>query len=1150
MSLGKRPLFSSPIFFIRLFIPLVFGISAWVYTHTLFQHAYPGESALLTAVAAKLCKTTDLSHPLFTLLTQLIASLNFESLTVRLNLFCALCGSLAVTLAYYFTARIIFVCGRDLPGGAASVIFQTKKNEGDETDDETIVRAEKKSLPLVADPTGSTPDSFLPPNELSEDEDVDLLSHNRLAAQASVLGGLATAMVLAFTAPFWLVSTRLYPQAFHLMLVLLIFNLLLTYFHTGSSFALFPAILLLTATCLESPVFLILLPVGGFFLLKTMKDNEQLAMHRMLGVIMVAIAGILMAVTSLYKAAPYCEEITSASNRLLLATYGSTLLSNILDWMPGYDWSYMVALFLLPAAIALYVFTKAFHGQRTFFLLAVEVGLVLACIPALLNLKRSLWGIARASSEVPLLPYVMIALFVGLLFAVFYLMRDVFVAHGDEDLEYYEYRDNPILCKIGSLLCWPLAVLVCVTPFRNQPDISPKVGIFVDTLAKDLYWNLGTRDWLINNSLFQYQLMMRAFDDGRTLHFISTDPVSSTYNASTLTESVIKDPSFEKIRNRLLNAIDISPKNFLSEWLLKDTNACNRIAVFQNPDVWRLNGYHAIPNGFFLKGIPKTTPLDLDRLLKEFSDFMTTLQPQLFPEVPDTIKLFSSYRYQLRMQLSRQLNELAFLFVEANRTQEADLLYKQADELAQYGNLSALLNRYQLILDKKGSVSEELETTLRTFVENGQLTDLTARTIQNEYGTLLKLEIVDVVRKNFGRKVSGYKNVFLKDKTLRDPLLVMRDKKREMQHSATKAIQEYRFEDAEHLLNILFDIDEKDTFVLLNKAKLAIEKRDAPNAGLWMDLAKENGVSDAELMWHQASLLVFDGKLDAARDLLNRAIPTNTQNPDIWSLLADILLEKGEYYELENRVSPALRNATSKNPSASFYKLRGYLLLRNNDLMSARTAFLDALELNPSLTTIREELLKIDDLLAVPTFSEADAKAMLRLMPDHTFANYLLGRARLDRGAYGQAEDLFKRSLEKKTNVPAAVGLAALWIEQAGLAKKQDVEKGKLAQAEALLRAALKQEETNTFARQTLIKLLVSKGASDEAFQLIQPLLKARPDDFDLRLTYIRIRMQQGKLEEASQLISDLLDKEYKLHPPAQAKLRLLAKQLSEAISQ
>lgn len=1149
MSLGKRPFFSSPIFFIRLFIPLVFGVSAYVYYRTLFQHAYPGESAFLTTVAAKLCKTEDLSHPLFTLLTQFIASLPYETLTVRLNLFCAACGSIAVTLAYYFTARFIFVCGRDLPGGAESVVFQTKKEEGDDTDDETIVRIEKNGGGTASDQALQTPGPTVPSEDPAAGHDDDLLRHNWLAAQASVLGGLATATVLAFTAPFWLVSTRLYPQAFHLMLFLMIINMLLTYLHTGSSFALFPVVLLLTATCLEHPLFLILLPVGGFFLLRTMEDNEQLAMHRMLGVIMVGIAGLLVALTCLYKAAASCELITSASDRLLLSTYGATLLKNIISWIPSYGWSYTFVLFLFPSAIALYVFTNAFHGRRTFLLLGIEVGLALACIPAMLNVRRSLWGIARLTSEVPLLPYVMTAFFVGLLFAVFYLMRDVFVAHGDEDLEYYEYRDNPILCRLGSLLCWPLAVLVCATPFRNKVDVDPQVGTFVDTLSRDLYWTLGPRDWLINNSLFRYQIMMHAFNDKRSMRFISTDPVSNTYNASSITEIVSQDPVFEPIRHRMLNAADVSPSAFISEWLLRDTNACKRIAIFQRPEVWRQNGYHAVPNYFFLRGVPKANALDLDALLKEYISFIEVLHPQLFPEEADSIQLFTSYRHQLRKQLSRQLNEMAYLFVEAKRPQEADAIYKRADELAFDGNLSGMLNRYQLVLDKNGTVTKEMESYLRTLVESGRLADLTARMIQNENGTLLSHDIVEVVRKNFGRKASGFKNILLKNRKLRDPLIVMRDKKRELYQSVTKAMEEYRFDDADHLLNILFDLDEKDTFVLLNKAQIAIERRDAPNAGLWMDLAKENGVKETDLVWFEASLLVLAGKLEEARAMINLAIPSNSQDPRLWSLLSDILLEKREYYELENRVSPALRNATSKRPSASFYKLKGYLLLRNNDLMGARAAFLDALGLNPSLTAVREELLKIDDQLAVPTFSEADAKAMLRITPDHAFANYLLGRARLDRGAYGQAEDLFRKSLAKQPNVPAAVGLAALLLEQ-GKSEAEGVEKGRIDQAEALLRPALKEEETNLFARQTMIKLLVAKGRADEALQLLQPLMKTRPDDLDLRLTYIRIRMQQGKLEEATQLVSDLLDKEYKLPSHIQGQVKILAKQLSDAITQ
>jgi hypothetical protein len=1136
MSLVKRLFYSSPIVFIRLFLPLVFGVSAYVYYRTLFQHAYPGESAFLTAIAAHLCKTEDLSNPIFTLITHVIATLPPATLTIRLNLFCVACGSMAVTLAYYFTARFIFVCGRDLPGGSESIVFQTKQTEGDDTDEETLVRVEESLPDRQHEPTVSPRPSPTSANVPIHDE--DLLRHNWLTVQASVLGGLATATVLAFTAPFWLVSTRLYPHAFHLMLLLMIINMLLTYLHTGSSFVLFPVVFLLTATCLEHPLFLILLPIGGFFLLRTMKDNEQLAMHRMLGVVMVGITGFLIALACLYKAAGHCELITSASNRLLLTTFLTTLLNNVVAWIPSYGWSFTFVLFLFPSAIALYVFTNAFHGRRTFLLLLLETGLVFSCIPAMLNSRISIWGIARQTSEIPLFPYVMTAFFVGLLVAVFYLMRDVFLAHGDEDLEYYEYRDNPLLCRLGFLLCWPLAILVCVTPFRNKVDINPQVGTFVDVLSKDLYWTLGSRDWLINNSLFRYQIMMHAYNDKRAMSFISTDPVSDSYDASSIMEIVARNPLFKPIRNRMLNAADISPSSFISEWLSKDTNAFHHIAVFQRPEVWRENGYHAVPNGFFLHGIPKTQSLDLEALHKEYNGFVLQLRPYLFPEEADSILLFTSYRLQLRKQISRQLNELAFLFVEAHRDQDADALYKMANEFAQDGNLAAMLNRYQLVLEKNVALANDLETYLRTLAESGRLTDLTAQKIQNENGTLLRLDILELLRKNFGRKATGFKNVLLKNRSLRDPLIALRDMKRELYQSATKAMDEYRFDDADHLLNILLDLDEKDTFVLLNKAHIAIEQRDAPNAGLWIDLAKENGIPETKLSWYEASLLVLAGKPDEARTRIEQAIPTNTQDARLWALLADILLEKQEFYELENRVNPALRNATSKKPSASFYKLKGYLLLRNNDLMGARTAFLDALALNPFLTTVRDELLTIDDSLAVPTFSESDAKAMLRINPDHAFANYLLGRARLKRGLFGQAEDLFEKSLAKKQNIPAAIGLASVWIEQ-----------GKTDKAEVILRSSLKEDETSTFARLTLIKLLVAKGNGDEADLLLQPLMKAHPDDLDLRLMYVRIRMKQGKFEEAAQIVSDLLEKDYKLPTHIQGQLKDLAKQLSDALT-
>ena len=92
------------------------------------------------------------------------------------------------------------------------------------------------------------------------------------------------------------------------------------------------------------------------------------------------------------------------------------------------------------------------------------------------------------------------------------------------------------------------------------------------------------------------------------------------------------------------------------------------------------------------------------------------------------------------------------------------------------------------------------------------------------------------------------------------------------------------------------------------------------------------------------------------------------------------------------------------------YMVRGYILKHNGpkDYLTARGAFLRALKLNKNLTAIQEEVLRLDDALGVPAFSEQDAKVVLRQNPEHAFANYLLGTVRLSRGELDKAEDLFK----------------------------------------------------------------------------------------------------------------------------------------------
>jgi tetratricopeptide (TPR) repeat protein len=1122
MGFIKRHFFATPWHLIQFFIPFMALVPFAVYYLTVFTHVYPGLPAFLTAAAAGLCEPDDLANPLFLLAARAVAALPYLTLPLRLNLFCAACGALTIALFYLFTARLVFVCACEDPGGAMAALPPRLRDTGDDTRSKA-----ESSFALNSDGSVSIPFS--------------VLTHNWRVAHAAVLGGLGAAIALAFCAPFWLASTRLYPFTFDLMVFFLILNLLFSYDQRERLFSLFIGVFLLAACSIESPLFTLLLPIGGLFLLRSMVMNEQVNTYRVLGLLLVGLAGLVVAGAVLWDAAGHCASIAIPSPRGILNLFQATFLRELMKWVPSFGWSYIFMQLLFPSAIALFVFSFAFR-KRTPVLFLLQLVLVTFLLPSLLNLRISPWGIARLTSKIPIFSYVIIALFVGLMIAVWHLMREMFQEKIDDDLDYYEYRDNPSVCRIGSLLCWPLLLLAVIVPFRSFTDIDPREGTFADAVTEEIYRELGPRDWIANCRLLQNHLMIRALRDGRRLRFISTDTASDTYDASQLTDYIRKDAAFDRYRFRLLNAADLSPSSFIREWLKNDTNACKRVVLFSAPEVWRANGFNALPTGFFLSGQPKSDPVDTGALLARHKAFLATMRPHLYPTAPDSIQFFANYRAALRRQLAFMANELGVLLVDNGHAAEADELYLQSEALAP-DNLSLLLNRYHLAanLNVRPENVGALETRLRGVAQRRNTFSLTLASVQAGSGTLISPDVFEYVRKNYWIKGTTFRHLAVSTQSIRDPLTALRDKKRELYQTINQLINTYAFDDAEAHLNLLLDLDDKDRFALLNKALIAIERRDLPEAGLWLDLAKENGVKPAELIWHEAAVLILNGKLTEARAMLNAAIPAEPSNIRLWGLLADILLRSGEYHELENRVYPAVRSASSKNAHYLLYMVRGYIYKHNGpkEYTSARTAFLRALALNKNLTSVREDVLLLDEALDVPAFSEQDAIAVLRQNPEHAFANYLLGTVRLHRGEIDKAEDLFRRSLEKERNAPAYAGLGAV-----ALAKKD------FADAEKLTRLALELDPSRLFAWHTLAKILIATDRLDEASRALDTVTAGRPDDLDVRLTLIRLRMKQKKLEEAALLVSDLLENEDFLPRPIVRQLKPLAAQLATELSQ
>ncbi|HNX33714.1 MAG TPA: tetratricopeptide repeat protein [Kiritimatiellia bacterium] len=1126
MDFIKRTLFATPWHVIRFFVPFTALLPFAVYHLTVFTHVYPGLSALLTAAAADLCPQEDLSYPLFTLVSHWVAALPYATLPLRLNLFCAACGALAAACFYLLTARLVFSFACEDPGGSMAALPPRTRDADSDSDDDKADK-EERGFAMNADGTLSIPAS--------------VKEHNRRVSHAAVLGGLGAASALAFGAPFWLASTRLYPYTFDLLLVFFIINLLISYDQRANLFTLFLGVFLLSACCVESPLFLLLLPVGGFFLLRAMILNGQATTYRVLFVVLVGLAGAVLAGFLLWQAASHCAAIPVPAPRPILRVYQATVLGELVRWIPSFGWSYVFVQVLFPSAIAFFIFSHSFR-RRTLVLFLMQLVLLATLVPSLLNLRISPWGIARLTFTIPIFSYVIIALLTGLLIAVWHLMREIYEDKVDEELDYYEYRDNPFVCKIGFVLCWPLLLLTLIVPFRSFTDIDPQEGTFVDAVTEELYRELGPRDWLVNSRMLQHHLLIRAHRDGRQLHFIATDSESGVHDTARFRATIQKDTAFASNRHRLLNAADVSTASFLHEWLRHETNAFRRVVLFNAPELWRANGFTAVPSGLFLSGQPQSIPVNAADLLARHQSSVEALRPFLFPAAPDSIRFFATIRKNLRRQLALMANELGVLLAADGRKNEAADLLGQAEKLDPE-NISLLLNRHHLAADQniRPDTIPEIEARLRALQQHVNTFTLDGAALQSASGTLINPDTLEYVRKNIWIKAVSFRNLTITAAHLRAaPLTTLRDKKRELYQTITKHIDRNDFEDADRQLNLLLDLDDKDRFALINKARIAIERSDLPEAGLWIDLAKENGAPAEDLLWHEAAIQILNGKLKEARTLLNQALPSAPGDIRLWGLLADILLRLGEYPELENRVYPAMRSAANKNEHYLLHMVRGYILKHNGprDYPAARASFLRALALNTHLGAVREDLLRIDDTLDVPAFCEEDAKEVLRRDPEHAFANFLFGTVRLRRGELDLAEDLFKRSLEKERNAPAFAGLGAVLLER-----------GDFATAEKFLRRSLEMDNTRLFTWHMLARLLLATDRLDEATRALNTVLAGLPENLDVRLTLIRLLMKQKKFEEAALLVSSLLEDEDQLPHHVLSQLKPLAAQLSEALS-
>lgn len=169
----------------RLWIwsPAVGAVALAAFLLSLMRGAFPGESAALIAESAGLTGSSDVAHPVFSLLARHVAALDLFSLTARLNLFSAVCGTLSAMLLYAWAGWLVLCSACEDGGGGA-------RNE---------LMEEADALP------------FLQP---------EVEVYNRRILKIATVSGMVAAFLLTFLVPTWSAATRLDAGLFNLLLAL------------------------------------------------------------------------------------------------------------------------------------------------------------------------------------------------------------------------------------------------------------------------------------------------------------------------------------------------------------------------------------------------------------------------------------------------------------------------------------------------------------------------------------------------------------------------------------------------------------------------------------------------------------------------------------------------------------------------------------------------------------------------------------------------------------------------------------------------------------------------------------------------------------------------------------------------------------------
>ncbi|MDD5707793.1 MAG: tetratricopeptide repeat protein, partial [Kiritimatiellae bacterium] len=938
------------------------GVALLVYLLTLSTGVFPGASAALITTYTGIEPELAPAHPIWGALVGWIGALNIGTLAMRLNLFSALCGALCVGLLYNLVSRVTH----------AAI------DKADDTAEQSV--------------------------------------------RASVMAGVVAAAALAFSVPFWMVSTRLHYQSFDLLLLLLATHLFLLYLRTDRLW--WAAILALAygIGIVESVVFIPFAPLFVLYAFLHWYRNDDLKLGRIFLLVLLALIGLSF---YLLTAHLFCQSADISLRgyegfwdvvRTMLRDQAKALRFAL----PRVGWLLIVMLIVVPWLAAQLIAVRALNESRQWSHYVLHIVMTAIVFAILGNAPASPWRLLRDRGGMPVMMYGLTAMVAGYLAAYWYLLM--------ANRKLMKVRDVRILrvragVWLGYALTWPVLVVVAAAALINGFEASGRRGAFADVCARELLDNLQGRRWLVSDGLLDNHLLIEASRRKQPLELLALNKNDNPIYIRQIKKLIDTDAEFQSLdRVRLKNSADLGVMAFIQDWINVGSNVSSRLAVMSAPDLLVGAGWTVAPNYLCFVGEPDGDTLKPVQFLDTYAPFWTRMEKvlkQLTPRQRDAIKKgrplepLVAYRAALRRQTGFVANNLGVLLEDLGRNEEAYQVYKRVRAIDQE-NVSALLNMAEMLnRDPKFMPGEKdaVEKELKEFVAN-MAGRLPVWSLSRYFGYVRSPVLF--AQLGWTWAYSGQPGMAMAGlRRAEDISVTSASRTRVKTAMAEILMQQNEDERSEAIYEEILRSEPQNQRALVSMARIATRRGTLDKAREWIEKAQLAGVDRTALAMERAAIFLAANDPEQARLTLTEVTELQPKNMQALGLLAVAMLQMKDIAAVEQRVLPKMEAVAGTPDNYMVQITRGQLAYQKGKdyYPAARDAFSRAAVLRPGLPMLMEWILRLDFLMNDKAAAEGHAKQILRQNRDHGFANYIMGSLMLGQNKRAEGEDYLRRSV-------------------------------------------------------------------------------------------------------------------------------------------